>query len=625
MNNPNEMDNKMPNQQHFGNDDIEPKEPIINAETEDIQSDSASAVNENKANEWKAPDNIVDPVRETDKEEIPASKVFDSATDSIKTNDVSSSAQPTYTQPQNRTYYGGTQYNTAPSQPAQSARQAQPQNNYGTQQNPTYYSPSGAYYNRPNSSNGYYASQSTTQPNMTNNSQANQGSYSYSQPKTSNSYTSQNSYNAGTQSTQYSSGVYSSQAKAVKPKKKKEKRKYSIGSVIAISLCFAIICSTITGGISYYATQNSIDNKIAALTDGSVANNSTVESINITGDTESLIPAVAKKAAPSVVGVRVTTTSSYYSFFGMGGSQSEGSGVIYTEDGYIITNYHVIADAVEGSSNSNYSYGFGFGFGYDDGGSESSTVSVFLPSDPDTEIPAEIIGYDVSADVAVLKINKNGLPAIEIADSDEISVGDTTVAIGNPGGLDFMGSVSTGIVSGLNRTLSTENGIEMNLIQTDAAINPGNSGGALVNSKGQLIGINNSKISGDGFEGMGFAIPSNTVIEIVERLINQENQPTAYLGVTIDTNYTASALQSMGYPAGVVVFSVTEGSPAYNAGIQQYDIITAINGTPITTYAQLNSEKNKYSPGDTISVTIYRNGQTADAQVTLGTSQSVTE
>ena len=121
---------------------------------------------------------------------------------------------------------------------------------------------------------------------------------------------------------------------------------------------------------------------------------------------------------------------------------------------------------------------------------------------------------------------------------------------------------------------------------------------------------------------MGFAIPSNTVSEIVQRLIRQENEPTAYLGLTIDTNYDSTTLQRMGFPAGVVVFSVNEGSPADEAGIQQYDIITAINGTSITSYEMLNSEKNKYEPGETITVTVYRNGQTGNLQVTLGSSQA---
>lgn len=180
-----------------------------------------------------------------------------------------------------------------------------------------------------------------------------------------------------------------------------------------------------------------------------------------------------------------------------------------------------------------------------------------------------------------------------------------------------MGSVSQGIISGLNRSVTTESGTQMNLIQTDAAINPGNSGGALLDDEGKLIGINNSKKADVDYEGMGFAIPVNEVVEITERIIKNENQPQPYLGVSINTSYTSDILNRMGFPSGVVVYSVTSESPAEEAGIQQNDIITKINGTEITSYAQMISEKNKYSAGETITITVYRNGKTIDLSVTL--------
>ena len=229
----------------------------------------------------------------------------------------------------------------------------------------------------------------------------------------------------------------------------------------------------------------------------------------------------------------------------------------------------------------------------------------------------DVIGYDASADLAVIKIDRTDLPAVELGDSDSLEVGQTTIAIGSPGGLDYMGSVSQGIVSGLNRSITTESGVQMNLIQTDAAINPGNSGGALFNGTGKLIGINNAKMSGDDYDGIGFAIPVNEVKEICDRLIKQENQQQAYLGVTINTYYTSERLQMYGYPAGVVVYDVAENSPAAEAGIQKNDIITKFNGTAVTTYAGMISEKNKYSAGDTVTLTIYRNRQTTEVKVTL--------
>ena len=150
-----------------------------------------------------------------------------------------------------------------------------------------------------------------------------------------------------------------------------------------------------------------------------------------------------------------------------------------------------------------------------------------------------------------------------------------------------MNSVSKGIVSGLNRSITTEDNIQMNLIQTDAAINPGNSGGALVDQNGKLIGINNAKMSGTDYDGMGFSIPVNEVVEICDRLISKEGQPSAYLGISINTYYDSTTLQRMGYPAGIVVASVADGSPAGTAGIQKNDIITKINGAAVTSYAAM--------------------------------------
>ena len=386
------------------------------------------------------------------------------------------------------------------------------------------------------------------------------------------------------------------------PKKKKEKRRFGLGQMFLVALVSALSC----GIISAAAVFTLMPAAETLLSDGS-GGTTTVKTVNVSEDSDSLVSAVAEKAAPSVVGVRVTTTTNN-GFFGPSDSVGEGSGVIYSADGYIITNCHVIASAI--SRNNGFAQGL-----------NASTIEVFLPSDAETAIESKLVGYDETADLAVLKIEKTGLPAIELGNSDDIKVGDIAVAIGNPGGLEFMGSVSSGIISGLNRSLQTDGGIEMNLIQTDAAINPGNSGGALVNKVGKLIGINNSKITGNGFEGMGFAIPVNEVAEIIQQLIKNEGQPQSYLGITIDSNYDADTLERMGYPAGAVVYSVAMGSPAADAGIQAYDIITKVNGKEITSYPQLNSEKNKYAVGETITLTIYREERTFDVRVTLGAMQ----
>ena len=186
--------------------------------------------------------------------------------------------------------------------------------------------------------------------------------------------------------------------------------------------------------------------------------------------------------------------------------------------------------------------------------------------------------------------------------------------------MEFMGSVSQGIISGLNRTIATESGVQMHMVQTDAAINPGNSGGALVDSEGKLIGINNVKLSGDGFEGMCFAIPVNEVVEITDRIISKEDMDFGYLGIAINTKYTAEILDRMGYPAGVVVYSVDEDSPADKAGIEAGDIITKLNDVEVSSYAAMVSERNKYGAGDTITVTIFRGGRTTTVEVTLAVS-----
>ena len=390
----------------------------------------------------------------------------------------------------------------------------------------------------------------------------------------------------------------------------KEKKKFGLGAVIAVAVISALLCGTVSSagvyGLMQRANASSASSSDTVSQPSSTAAAVNQTTINVTESTDSVAEAVAKKCTGSVVGIRVTSTKTNTGFWGQqtqSQSASEGSGVIYTADGYIITNYHVISSAVE-----NAQYG---------SIADGTTLQVYLASDPETGVDATVVGYDASADIALLKIDRTGLPAVEIGDSDKLTVGQKTIAIGSPGGLEYMGSVSQGIVSGLNRSITTESGVQMNLIQTDAAINPGNSGGALLDSTGKLIGINNAKMSGTDYDGIGFAIPVNEVVDICDRLIHQEGTQQAYLGVTINTYYTAEQLQMWGYPSGVVVYSVADNSPAAEAGIQAGDIICKINDTAITSYASMISEKNKYNSGDTIKLTIFRNRQSQEVSVTL--------
>lgn len=376
---------------------------------------------------------------------------------------------------------------------------------------------------------------------------------------------------------------------------KKEKRGHSTAVVIIASVLAAIVGAI--SGISILVGVFKVDTNTTSITEQA---DNPQNNVNITVDetASSIAEAVAVKCTDSVVGIR--TTTSVMSFFG--GSQEQtgdGSGVIYTADGYIITNYHVISSAVQSSN---------------------SKIDVFVGDNKSTSYPATVVGYNISCDLAVLKIDAKGLTPIEFGNSEDLAVGQYVVTIGAPGGLEFMGSVTYGIISGLDRTVSTNSALK--LIQTDAAINPGNSGGALLNSKGKLIGINSSKIASVEYEGMGFAIPANTVKEKCDKIITRKGDSQVYFGVSVSSTYTSQVLAFYGYPSGAVVSSVAEGSPAAKAGIERGDIITEFNGVAISEYTVLDDALYDCEPNDTVTVKIYRGGKyyTVDIKLTSDTS-----
>ncbi|MDE5648732.1 MAG: trypsin-like peptidase domain-containing protein, partial [Oscillospiraceae bacterium] len=283
-----------------------------------------------------------------------------------------------------------------------------------------------------------------------------------------------------------------------------------------------------------------------------------------------------------------------------------GTGIVMTSEGYIITNAHVIYD-----NNTDTNYG------------KATGVSVLMSDE--TEYEATIIGYDTDTDIAVLKIDASGLIPAEFGNSDDLQVGELVLAIGNPLGFELFGSVTSGIVSALNREINI-NDKKMNLIQTDAAINSGNSGGPLINSYGQVIGINSAKMtstySSASVEGLGFAIPITQAKTIIDDLINYgyvKGRPQ--LGITcIDVDESTARLYNM--PVGAYVRSVTPNGAAALAGIQEGDIIIGVNGTAVSTADELSEKKNEFNAGDTITLTISRNGKDTDIQVTL---QEVTQ
>ena len=376
----------------------------------------------------------------------------------------------------------------------------------------------------------------------------------------------------------------------------KKPAKGRLKGLIAPMLIVALISSLLTGGIvGAYFTYGLPQQYNGANSPGNtyVNENGSIKQIEIIDETTtSAETAVAEKVSPSIVGISITYEYSDM-FFGSTQNQGSGSGIIYSSEGHIITNNHVIENAMSGSGGNKLA--------------QNAKIEVILPNQVDDPYEATVIGRDAETDIAILKINVSGLPAAEFADSDEIKVGQKAIAIGNPAGMEFMGSVTSGIISGLNRRIEFDDGTVLKLIQTDAAINPGNSGGALLNSEGKVIGINTSKIGGAGYEGLGFAIPANNAVEIAESLIKSgyvTGRPQ--LGIVVDTRFNSEIAKKNGVPEGILVYEVEPLSAAFKAGVKTGDILTEFNGVEIKSFDELETEKNKFKAGDKVEVTIYR-------------------
>lgn len=366
-----------------------------------------------------------------------------------------------------------------------------------------------------------------------------------------------------------------------------KKKSYIIPTVIAVGLVSGFLGSSFT----YVALSNKDKN---AVSDNSSSRNVKYEITQV----ENPVVAIAEKVKPSIVGVKVEYVTQ--SVFGLlQDSGSEGSGIIYSDDGYIITNYHVISSAL---------------------GNSTATVTVTLSGSED-EIPATIVGGDKVTDLAVLKVDKKALIKADIGKSGDVKVGELAVAIGNPLGQEFASTVTGGYISAVNRKITTE-GRTYNLIQTDAAINAGNSGGALVNSKGQVIGINTIKISEEGVEGLGFAIPIDDAVPIINELIQNKKISRPYIGIS-GFNIDKTTADRYKLVEGVYVSEVMSGTPAQKAGIQKGDMITEIDGKAITTMEELNSIKNTKKVGDKITLKVYRQEKYTNVEVTLEEDTSV--
>jgi serine protease Do len=394
-----------------------------------------------------------------------------------------------------------------------------------------------------------------------------------------------------------------------------KKRAPKARSYMAVILTTSIISSVVTGGILNYKFTETLNAEVAQLQQ-SVQTSAAQKLDNSTSDTasnntvvtktsavlekgSSTVSSIAKKAGPSIVGIRLTVggIQNYYSRNNNQPSSSEGSGVIISKDGYIMTNYHVVeyADPVNNVST-------------------SSTLEVFLPDGRETK--AEFIGGDSKNDLAVIKINLDNLTVAELGDSSALEVGDLAVAIGNPLGMEFAGSVTTGVISALNREVTVED-TTLNLIQTDAAINPGNSGGALVNSQGQVIGINTVKISVSGVEGLGFAIPMNDAKPIVDQLIQYgyvKGRPL--IGIS-GREITSVLSQQYDLPEGIYITEVSNGSGAYEAGIQPGDVLVILAGKEVKTMSDVDDVKKSYKAGDTVDAVIFRDNNKITLKLTF--------
>ena len=380
------------------------------------------------------------------------------------------------------------------------------------------------------------------------------------------------------------------------PEPSKKIKPWTAGKIIAITLCAAVLGGLFGAGSSILinrlvdrndttpsATQNS------QMLEGT--REQAVIQINQIDTSKLMTPAeVYAKNVNSTVGITTSITTNFWGY--QTTSAASGSGFIISDDGYIITNHHVIED------------------------SNAITVSLY----DGTTYEAQLIGYDESNDLAVLKVDARNLPPVILGNSDNINVGDSVIAIGNPlGELTF--TLTSGAVSAKDRRITMSNGVTMNLLQTDCAINSGNSGGALFNLYGEVIGITNAKYSSSSnseasIDNIGFAIPLNEVRSIITSIIEKGYISKPYIGVSVAD--VSKETQSYGLPQGASVRSIAENSPAEEGGLLVNDIITHVNGTTITGSNDLVRIVGDSPVGNTLTLTVYRQGKTLELAITVG-------
>ena len=391
----------------------------------------------------------------------------------------------------------------------------------------------------------------------------------------------------------------------------KNKTKFNWGKNVFLPFASGVVgCSVVLGTcFGVPAIREKLVGRTSSIqTSTSSANGTTTNLVSLSNFSNTSIFA-ASKILPSIVGIEVSYNVTTNSFFGFGGSQTSsatatGSGIIISEDGYIVTNNHVVDSS---SSNSSYSY-------YEL--SKATSIKVKLNTatyGEDAVFDATVVGQDSQTDLAVLKIDKDGLTPAEFADSDQAVVGEFVMAVGSPLGLDT--TVTQGIISAVDRQVESD-GVVYTCIQTDAAINSGNSGGALVNSDGKVIGINTLKLTGSNVEGIGFAIPINSTLDVIDQLIDYNKVLRPYIGITgIDVDENTAKRYDL--VIGVYIQSVENFSPAEKAGLKAGDVIIKADGKDITTMDELTEIKNSHQIGDTITLVVNRNGEEKEISVTL--------
>ncbi len=383
------------------------------------------------------------------------------------------------------------------------------------------------------------------------------------------------------------------------PIEKKKKNKTIITIVLVLAICIVVAVIGLFVGVNSKSNKNDKNNAPSSQVE--TENQNEVQKTDSKGNYT--VAGIAENCIDSCVGITVYAQENNYSnFYGYGSNSSqdkgdsyksgEGSGIIMLEDNgktYILTCAHVI--------------------------SEGSTFKVTL--NDGKKYDASMVGFDSQTDIGVISINATGLKVAKFANSDSTVVGEQVVAIGCPGGIEFMNSVTSGYVSALARPISSKIGYNTECIQIDAAINPGNSGGALFNMSGQIIGVNSSKIASTEYEGMGFAVPSNTAIATANSLIKSgyvEGRPKVgitYKNIKAYSNSEAiiSALGKLGYKdaeGAMVINSIEADSDLANKDVKEYDMIVSVNGTVLTSTDILTSVLSKSKPGDTVKLTMAR-------------------